>query len=275
MMIGSKCLKVIAATGAATLVASAQTSAANVGVPFLEGFDDAATPVVLNFNDFGGQVNPLDTSPTNGVAPGWTVTGGEALFFDNTDFGDVATALVQTVVPPTADFSVSVDVDIDVIDFTNTKVGVVAMGIDPTNFNEDFSGFQAQVENVSVSGDQYQLVLKNNQNTLATSAVFDLTDGTPNFNLTLAGVFQPDGSVVVTATFLDDGGENVIAALSDTVAGVDIPGGNQFGVRTQIGFNAFEASFDNLAVNVVPEPASLALLGLGGLVMLKRRRGRC
>jgi hypothetical protein len=31
--------------------------------------------------------------------------------------------------------------------------------------------------------------------------------------------------------------------------------------------------FDNVQFNAIPEPASLALLGLGGLLMLSRRRG--
>lgn len=32
------------------------------------------------------------------------------------------------------------------------------------------------------------------------------------------------------------------------------------------------ASFDNFSLTVVPEPGSLALMGLGGLCLLKRRR---
>ncbi len=78
----------------------------------------------------------------------------------------------------------------------------------------------------------------------------------------------------ISATELEASGTHAGVTIPSLVLTID---GNTptdfdeiwFGIRNR------ETSFtiDNLEVTYIPEPASLALLGLGGLIMLKRRRG--
>lgn len=263
--------------GSATLLLLGSTASAGpITTPFVETFDDAVTPVTLGFNDFGGAVNPADVG-ANGTNPGVNIANGQLVIFDNTDFGDVATALVQPSFPAATPFTVSADFSVaatsgDNFDFTNSRIGVLANGIDPNNFNQTFSGLFAYVENINVSGDEYVFRLANDDTILATSPVFDLTDGTPDFSIQLDGVFLPSTDLELTATFTDAGGENIVAPLVQTVVGVDIPGGANAGVRASIGFNNFEVGVDNLSVAVIPEPASLALVGAALACVVARRR---
>ena len=48
--------------------------------------------------------------------------------------------------------------------------------------------------------------------------------------------------------------------------------GANVGEITMIRLMSYEGLFDNLTINVVPEPSTLLLLGLGGLALLRKRR---
>ena len=48
--------------------------------------------------------------------------------------------------------------------------------------------------------------------------------------------------------------------------------GQNIGQITMIKLLAYEGAFDKLSINVVPEPFSLGLLGIGGLILARRRR---
>lgn len=259
---------------AATLVAAVPTvaSAATVTTPFLETFDDATTDVSFGYNDFGAASSGTGV---NGTGPGWTVTGGQAVFFNNTDFGDVGAADVVTDTAGVVSFSTSADFDVTTINFTGTNLGVYAFGQSGLDFSENFVGLYAFVDQNGASSSDYTFRLirgAGGTNTpLQQSASFDLTDGTPDFSIDLVGVADGLGNFDITATLTPDGNTPIV--LTDTVTAGDLLQGNRFGVRVNPTFNTVEVGIDNLAVNVViPEPTSAMALGALGLLGLRRRR---
>ncbi len=133
-------------------------SAAVVTSPFLETFDDATTDVTFGFNDFQTQATGTGS---NGTGPGWTVQGGQAIFYDNSNFGDVgvASVMIDEVATDAVSFSTSADFDVTSIDFTTSKLGVFSFAQGPLDFTENFVGLYAYVQENDTSGGSYDFNL--------------------------------------------------------------------------------------------------------------------
>ena len=102
------------------------------------------------------------------------------------------------------------------------------------------------------------------------SAVFTSAAGTYDWAITATGfdgtnsesldiILSQGGSAVFTAT-----NRTGIADTTGAVSDVDFSMGSNWGTS--------QYSVDNVSVTVVPEPSSAALLGLGGLALILRRR---
>ncbi|MEM6459828.1 MAG: PEP-CTERM sorting domain-containing protein [Planctomycetota bacterium] len=275
MKVWTLCSCVFAAAG---LVNAAQAGVVTDSVQ--EDFADSTTDFTLSFVERAGQTTASGTSPNNGLPPGWTITGGEAVLYNNSNFYDNAAILVEYSPVPTLDtFSVSADFNVlnegsfdGNYNYTGTFSGVVAYAPDAVDpeLNLTTSGFYAYVAETATTGGSYRFILANNGVELDGSTTFDLTDGSPDYNVLLSGTSLGNGDVELTATLTDIGGQNT-QTLSAVVASGDLPGGDEFGVRVNTGFNTIELGVDNIAV-VIPEPGSLALAAAGlGLVLSRRR----
>lgn len=111
----------------------------------------------------------------------------------------------------------------------------------------------------------------------------DVTEGGANDAFSISVLFT-DGSFDFTLT-LDDGtnsGSASVSAnsaglylidLSDAgFAGVDLTSIDSINFEASNGTQAADIAIDRIAFTVIPEPGSMALLGLGGLLLARRRR---
>lgn len=75
-----------------------------------------------------------------------------------------------------------------------------------------------------------------------------------------------NGTLLATldTTGITTGGNNILFGMADTSLGAGTPGS----LFSQLDFTLI----DNVVVTLVPEPSSLALVGMGGLALLARRR---
>ena len=118
--------------------------------------------------------------------------------------------------------------------------------------------------------------------TIAASEVYTLTiDARRTWlgpNVTIALYYDDGGARVPIGSLLHEfvgGGTtdmeelNLVALADDTAASI----GNNLGIQIMSGDpDAAWIGFDNVRLDVVPEPATLALLGFGALGLIRRRR---
>jgi len=100
-----------------------------------------------------------------------------------------------------------------------------------------------------------------------TTGFGDLSDLTYSFSLSLTR----NGTGIDLVSSMTNGG-NDFASGSLNHATADTFDFNSVGFLLGGALDADQASFSNIDVSVVPEPSSAALLGLGGLALILRRR---
>lgn len=261
-------------------------SAEAVPTPFLETFDDATT-------DF--------TFFSQATAGGFTVTGGElnllvddgrsALFGGGDTYVAAASLTVDDSI--NAGFTLSADIIFPSdAQFANTRgdVYLAAGGTDLADnpflpseglvdagyaigiTQDSFGGFSDVDSTLRLFANGVELdTLKINEaeTTVGDSVIGDFV-GEP-LRLTLTGVDDGLGGLDLTGTLANTSTSDSIS-VSGNVASADLALGDLAGVRVRMGSaNDYEFNLDNFSVAVVPEPGSIALLILGGSVVMTRR----
>ncbi len=214
----------------------------------VESFDAEPADLQITFNDFGDQAT--EVGKTFGTEPGLTLHEGTLAFYDNSRFGDVGVAY-RTLGNSGDGFRLAVDVDVEQINYTQSKIGLFAHAQRPDNFEQKLAGLFAYVQEIDTSGRRFRLVLTRGDGEaveeLAASDEFDLTDGSPDFRLEMVGTPIDDGLEIGVRLVQD--GEPAFEPLVATVGRGDVPDGNQFGLRVNPAFNTLEVAFDNLLIS--------------------------
>lgn len=254
-------------TVCATLTAVGLLAPAALAEPVhFEGFENPAfTPGGDNWNNNGGTIQRV-TSGTNSVTSstgtGHAVVNGNGPFTRfggySTSFGGGYTASLDVYLDPT--WSVGTGFDYSVAASRQTGSHL-----------RDFI-FHVGVTDVG-------LLVNASNNTDGTVNPFKLKNenGGDNFTVTSAGWYTLEqdfydnaGILAVDLTLYDDGGSELWSVTrsdpSDDIA--TTVGGNRYGWL--VVNNVSNLAIDN--TSLVPEPGSMALLGLGGVALLRRRR---
>ena len=246
--------------GAATLLtavgAAGSASAAVVSVPYSNDFTAGE-----DFTESPASVWSLDTSAGTYTYTSEFSTGRATLTADG---------LGGTVDPSdftaTTSFSVS-----DSSDNSNADTnGLLLLGEDedPGEYIlVDFSS-RSLLRIINIGGPGNGSLVNTSQNTSGDGVTFAENQ---SFTLSVDGTYDAVGNLSLSASVTDGVNTSTLTA-SDLVLGGNYDGAG-FGLRSRFGAGGGEVTAAYDSFSVVPEPASFALLGLGGFCLMTRRRG--
>lgn len=256
---------------AAAVLVGAAAPALAVPIPYFEDFDDAA--------------EGLTESKSHSAASTWTLAGGayqHTLAAPGTGIAQYAGAVVfgNELAKPN-DFVVQVTFNVSDVSGSSgaARVGLVGLAKSSTELGQYTSNSLYYAVDLVVgggAGDNVNgLTIKqgrasNTQLALASVTLPSFSLNT-NYTMTFIGDYNEAGDLTLTAKV----GDVTVTAPTILAADVIDPGGGRyFGIRDFVsnGRN-LTVTYDDLSItNVVPEPAAAALMGLGSLFVVSRRR---
>lgn len=230
----------------AVTLGTVSSYAAPVTLPYTEDFQNPApsADATADYPEFTYILNGGTATVTSGGVLQLTPAAGAADQF----------AIVTPTTNPAGN-DVIISADISATDSGgNYNVGLIVGDGDNQSrvvFHPGYGGAALRVEGVGQFGN--------------TDVGFTPSNNTLH-NLTL--VSHPNGVFDITLTNGDNPSQSFTTSFTNAAA----YGGSVGFVRSGPSQNPGAGLYDNLSISVVPEPASLGLVGLGGLLLARRRR---
>ena len=177
------------------------------------------------------------------------------------------------------DFSFRADFTINASNLENAEVARV--GFRYQNTDSDLNGFPSGSGNTFFELGTGELKVVDNESgsfnaAISTNTLTVDTTGSTVYELVVNGTYLSGGDLDISAT-LSDGTTTLTAgqvlnapAGGENLGFTSLMRGNEEDMTTPV---TLQADYDNFSV-LIPEPATLALLGLGGAVMISGRRRR-
>lgn len=259
----------------------------------LIGISPAEAAVIPYTNDFSG-VGSNTAFPNEVADADWSVSGGTYnLNTNNTSFPP-STSSIELTNLSTTPFTMETQFSISSTGILNANGETIGMGL--FGLTSNFGGASPdassayyladwQIANSTTTnvGTLRILSLGNSAGFTGTNSIVDANASTATlaidlnttYTMRLVGTYV--GSTLnMTLSILDASGVQI--GTSATAADTSPLTGTYFGYRNRIGISggAFAGSFDNFSVIPVPEPGTVALLGLsaGAVLLMIRKRSR-
>jgi hypothetical protein len=250
-----------------------------VAVGVLVSFTSAqAALTTVFFDDFSGDLSGWDLNRMNGTSS-LAIVGGQGVFDADSSERGMPTADVNipsgAVLAPLAGAgNVALRIEVTAISAAHAHAGGVLIGVpEYVDGTEDINGVLS-IDGMAGGGEyMLQWDVPGTLWTESGSGVWEAYGG----NYSWPDVVAND---VTRIDFITSDGVSVDTMkvyVNDVLGSTTLDSGDgELGlVAGQVGFylnNDRDFTLDNVKIQIAPEPASLGLLGLGGLLMLGRRR---
>ncbi len=269
-----KTLKILAPAAAAVFVASSAQAAV---VPYFEDFDSQVL----------GSAAPVDNESltyTENPAGDFSVTdagGGDNVYRfsytatgNNSNRSPGSTFAVDAADRPAAGFVFSTEFDVTALSGGSGSTSRVGLGVlgDTAGFGGDYYLADYIVRGGNVGEFRIAEEGSNGSQLVTSSSTFSF-DAADTYELVLTGAYDSNDDLTLSLQVFNLT-EGTSSDMISTVA-LDMPlAGDNFGIRNSVQRNdpTFTVDYANLSLTAIPEPSSLAAIGLVGLLACRRRR---
>jgi hypothetical protein len=250
-----------------------------VAVGVLVSFTSAQAALTTVFTeDFSGDLSGWDLNRT-GTGSNVSIVGGEGVFDDTDNDGERGMPTADVLIPDHATLAalagagnVALSIEVKTVSSAHPNAGGVLIGLpEYVDGTEDINGTLSFDGLGGTTGAYFLYWDVTSLWTQSGSAYWEAVGPVYDWDSSVAGdIHRLD---FITS---DGVGVDTMKSYVNGIEASTYNGGSLLNFQAgQVGFylnNGRDFTIDDMSIKIAPEPASLGLLGLGGLLMLGRRR---